>query len=977
MNTIDLKMDINEYDDSRYSRQSYSIGRESTQKLSKSKILIIGYDMLGEEIIKNMILMGVQEVDIYTQSSLDELKGENLFFNTVNNNIPIDRLRQLNPNTSIKIVNIKDTNDNLNIEIFKNYTMIILINPLINDAILLNKVTRSCEIQLIITGIFGLFGYIYNDFGNEFEIEDQDGEIYENLLIDKINSDEIKFRNKHKLNDKDVLILKYSNNYIEEKIINVINPFTVKFNSELKPNIEYYSSIIKKKIKKIIKNISFEEFIADKTHQKIITTDYSVPFERNTLLFNLYLGLNSYYDKFKELPSPWSQVDCNIFINVLKEKTEIIINEENINFIKKFCYTAIGNFKPLASIIGGIASHEIIKGITKKFIPIEQAVFIDFIDDLITDEEVIGDTNPCKYMSSDKYKSIVNIFGNDFINKLQSVKPFVIGSGAIGCEILKNLCCIGIKNITLTDNDNIEKSNLSRQLLFNDNDIGKSKSMCAGTVIRNVNNDCNVNIYENRIEKKTENIFDNEFHSSIDIYLNALDNVDARKYMDTMAVKYEKPIIDSGTTGAQGNIGVIIPHLTESYKSTNNDADEETIPLCTLKTFPFKVEHTIQWARELFEENFNVIPTVLNKYRKNNYEKLYEESEIELTNVYKSIYKFKNFKFDNVSFLIQCIIMYNNNFKKNIISVIKEYKDKPENTNKMPQFIINNEIFHIITSLTFPILNQVFKTNFECDESLIDKIEESQELSNYDENNIENINNYEKSDLINLIYEILNKFVDKEISPVDFEKDQDTLGHVKWITCCANARNFQYSINAVDEYETKKISGNIIPAMITTTSVISGYQIIEFIKIIKLYENQKYISNKFKKDINIYKDRYINLNINYHMGNNPSECKKHYFLDENNSSSDTNNKNYLTLWSKFTSQLNNTNEILKSISEQTNKLLTVYLIDQCENPNNYIVDDEIVQIKNTNSEYCIVIFNEYDMEFFVTILENFKINKKT
>jgi ubiquitin-activating enzyme E1 len=51
-------------------------------------------------------------------------------------------------------------------------------------------------------------------------------------------------------------------------------------------------------------------------------------------------------------------------------------------------------------------------------------------------------------------------------------KVFVVGAGAIGCELLKNLALLGVGDVTVTDNDTIEKSNLNRQFLFREKDIG-------------------------------------------------------------------------------------------------------------------------------------------------------------------------------------------------------------------------------------------------------------------------------------------------------------------------------------------------------------------------------------------------------------------------------------------------------------------------------------------------------------------------
>lgn len=63
--------------------------------------------------------------------------------------------------------------------------------------------------------------------------------------------------------------------------------------------------------------------------------------------------------------------------------------------------------------------------------------------------------------------------------------------------------------------------------------------------------------------------------------------------MDRRCVLYEKPLLESGTLGTKGNTQVIIPHLTESY-SSSQDPPEKMTPSCTIKNFPNAIEHTIE-----------------------------------------------------------------------------------------------------------------------------------------------------------------------------------------------------------------------------------------------------------------------------------------------------------------------------------------------------------------------------------------------
>ena len=84
-----------------------------------------------------------------------------------------------------------------------------------------------------------------------------------------------------------------------------------------------------------------------------------------------------------------------------------------------------------------------------------------------------------------RYDDQISIFGKEIQDKLENLNIFMIGAGALGCEYLKNFALMGIscnekdKNniLTVTDNDAIELSNLNRPFLFNNEDIGKFKSV--------------------------------------------------------------------------------------------------------------------------------------------------------------------------------------------------------------------------------------------------------------------------------------------------------------------------------------------------------------------------------------------------------------------------------------------------------------------------------------------------------------------
>lgn len=77
--------------------------------------------------------------------------------------------------------------------------------------------------------------------------------------------------------------------------------------------------------------------------------------------------------------------------------------------------------------------------------------------------------------------------------------------------------------------------------------------------------------------------------------ITALDNTEARRYVDSRCVYYAKPLLESGTEGTKASSQVIIPYKTQSYndKKDPEEAKMKQIPMCTLKTTPYKIDHTI------------------------------------------------------------------------------------------------------------------------------------------------------------------------------------------------------------------------------------------------------------------------------------------------------------------------------------------------------------------------------------------------
>lgn len=149
----------------------------------------------------------------------------------------------------------------------------------------------------------------------------------------------------------------------------------------------------------------------------------------------------------------------------------------------------------------------------------------------------------------------------------------MVGAGAIGCELLKNFAMLGVGtgkahfdadkskskqagSIVLTDPDIIEVSNLNRQFLFREKHLRNPKSQTAAAAAIYMNPDLKGNVIArlDKVHEGTSHIFTNKFFEELTIVMNALDNVQARKYVDLRCVTAKTPLLESGTLGPKGHV---------------------------------------------------------------------------------------------------------------------------------------------------------------------------------------------------------------------------------------------------------------------------------------------------------------------------------------------------------------------------------------------------------------------------------------
>jgi ubiquitin-activating enzyme E1 len=484
----------------------------------------------------------------------------------------------------------------------------------LKDQLHIAEISRRNNIALIIGDTRGLFSQIFCDFGDNFSVIDTTGESPVSAMVASISRDSQGIvtcldDTRHGMEDGDYVIFSEVQGMIElnnltPSKIKVLGPYTFSI-GDTSIYSEYTQGGIVTQVK-MPKILKFHPFNESLTHPDIVISDFG-KFEYPQQLHLAFLTLHHYIENHAQLPRAWNDDDFQVFLQLAK----IVHNKYNFNFgiqedlLSLFCKISRGQFSPMNAVVGGIIAQEVMKACSGKFHPIYQWLYFDAIECLPKNNSVINEENYQPIGS--RYDCLISIFGTEFQSKLANLKYFIVGAGAIGCELLKNFAMLGIAAkdgcITVTDMDFIEKSNLNRQFLFRPSDVQKSKSSTAVRAIKKMNSEIKIYAHENRVGPETEKIYNDEFFKSLDGVANALDNVDARIYVDRRCVYYRKPLLESGTLGTKGNTQVVVPFLTESY-SSSQDPPEKSIPICTLKNFPNAIEHTLQWARDTFEGLF-------------------------------------------------------------------------------------------------------------------------------------------------------------------------------------------------------------------------------------------------------------------------------------------------------------------------------------------------------------------------------------
>ena len=955
-----------------YSRQLGIIDSDSMTKLTSMKYLIIGLRGLGVEILKNLVLEGPKRVDIYDPNYININDLNSNYFvkekdiNKIRDEIIIEKIKDLNPFVQSDIIrpnyNLENNNyeNELNFILSKieKYNMIIITEFISKNSInKINSICKKLNKGLIYSCALGLSGFLFNFFSNEHIVSSpsEKNDTYypikniikgEETIIqlekslegfpDIIEDDYIKLRDINGINE-----------FNEDKIYKItkrisISEYKININSKNFNDYTYggFLQVISLPVKMSFQTL--EENIKNPMKDKeldIINTPF---IGRSDIVHSIIISLynNNYNTKDKNTQKRSYIIDEDILPNIneiifqkeIIESAKIIYNnsknkkenwiqlediydetsefkEFDEDMVKNLCLYLKFEIPPITSFLGGIVAQEAIK-LTGRFTPFNQWFEFEF-NYLSTKNEKLKENNN---MKPSRYYEQIQIFGEEVQKKINSLKIFMVGVGAIGCEYLKNFAMMGISSgkngiLTITDFDKIELSNLNRQFLFRENNIGQFKSEVAEYYIKQMNNSINILTHKKFVGAETENIFSDKFWDEQDIIFNAVDNVKARFYLNDKVCIHKKYHFDAGTLGVNSSCGFFMKNISSTYKDQNKDKKIEDDNnnnlrdngLCTIHSFPTCIKHCIAWAMNEYKYLFSKLIIELN-----------EIINGDIINFYKILSKefYKKLKIKEISDIFDIFI--NKNFNKAIVFSYEYFMNKfnfeikkilienPENSRDkegksfyngskhMPKelnFNISDELDSLIINYIKSLANLIFdclglkknETDKNLKDSDIKKICLNSNIPNYDIINYKSLKSgivYNKEYCQKFIHNIqqklinnlsLNSIEDIKFTEVNFEKDNYNKNQYNFIYSCSNLRAINFQIPQGDFITIKNLSSNIVPSIVTSNAVITGLVSMQIYLLAKLMlDKEKNYNNILDTNdaLNLFRNYYIDLGKN-------------------------------------------------------------------------------------------------------------------
>lgn len=897
-------------------------GRSAQKRLSGSHVLLFGAseddDSLLAEVAKNLALAGVGKISIHMPRNR---RGNAGLIGEASDLVAY--CAEINPFVQVRAVQ----DGHQGVLDLSMYSVVVVCDADMNKLTKLNARSRKAGVPLVAVKATGLCGFVYNDFGDYFKVEDAVGEASKDVPLRsaKVQDDGsvslqcieeetfglgIGDSCELTIGDSEDESGTTSQSLLTAEVVSVTSPSSIVvrlLGGEAEQGQGHavagrLSRNLPVMIKKAVETLTVSHVSIDKALQSPTFTQsngcLSPKQDRawSLCLLSAFLAV--------EEPSVGRTPDGRHTVRGLRSGmvASLIgmgverpltkpraggVGASNIDrlvassFLQS-CHGG-GTCPATVSVLGPMAAQEAIKAVTHIHCPVSQFLMFESFDSSLPQDRPTGPG----------LGEAQSVYGDEVQKELSGLKVFVVGSGAIGCELLKTFALMGVAEqaphgddagqrrgrgglwgatgggggVVLTDMDSIERSNLNRQLLFRQRHVGQPKALVAAEMAAKINPRFHVMAHTSRVAQDTEHLFDDAFWQEVDVVVTALDNVDARRYVDEKCVQHQKILLDSGTLGTKGNTQVVLPFLSESY-SSSADPPEEAIPLCTLKSFPYLSDHCVSWARALFTQCFyddvESLRTALGAAcaagpaLEKHLEHIAEDDLRRLDHLVQLVGKYSAGGEGDAGgrqrALVQwAVTLFDKVFNADMLALLRENppgkldedgepfwggsRRMPEpcefDASAVPHLVFAAQSIRLVCrTCGLATLQPLLASQRPEDDPLIPRLRAV--MSAESGAPAPPLPAAELVPQLAAAVRYLAQHSPSLLSGLqseEFEKDDLSLGHVCFAAAATNIRCGVYSLPPVDSLHVQRVAGKIVPAVATTTSLVAGLVALELVKV--------------------------------------------------------------------------------------------------------------------------------------------------
>nr|XP_045718308.1 ubiquitin-like modifier-activating enzyme 7 isoform X3 [Mirounga angustirostris] len=786
-------------DEELYSRQLCVLDLPAMQRIRRAKVLLSGLQGLGAEVAKNLVLMGVGSLtlhdphptcwsDLAAQFFLSEKDLERSRAEASQE--PVAKL-----NGAVQVcVHTGDITE----ELLLDFQVVVLTASKLEEQLRVGALCHKLGICFLVADTRGLVGQLFSDFGEDFTVQDPTEAEPLTAAIQHISQGSPGILTLRKeadaryFHDGDLVTFSGIEGMVE---LNGCDPRPIRVQEDGTLEIGNTAIFSRYLCGGAVTEVKKSETVSHKPLdvallQPRVVAQSPQEADRARCLHQAFRALHQFEHLNGRLPQPWDPDDAEMVVGLARsleplkgtegEPLEELLDEA---LVQTVALSSAGGLSPMAAMLGAVAAQEVLKAISRKFMPLDQWLYFDALDCLPEDGKPLPTPEDC---------------------------------------------------------------------------APRPKAEVAAEATHRLNSDLQVTPLTYALDPTTEHIYEDNFFSRVDGVAAALDSFQARHYVAARCTHYLKPLLEAGTQGTLGHASVFVPYVTEAYRAPASGlaSEDATYPVCTLRHFPSTVEHTLQWARDEFEGLFCLSAETINRH----HQELTSLGETDGPQVLTLLEEVLGVLRERPRTWQDCVVWalghWQRRFHYGIMQLLSRFPpDKvledgtlfwsgPKQCPEPLEFDASQDTHLLYVLAAANLYARMHGLPGSRDQTALREllkmlplpVPQPSAASFPNDLNLAGASAEFGPEQLKKLHQVLEVWSGSPpLEPLKFEKasqDNDSNFHVDFVVAAASLRAQNYGIPPANRTQSKRIVGQIIPAIATTTAAVAGLVGLELYKLV-------------------------------------------------------------------------------------------------------------------------------------------------